>query len=60
MGKLCSKGVQSTSSDIEQAKPIAIPQEKEITVPSYKSDGAKFFEGQEKKYNYFSKIFFQD
>ena len=60
MGKLCSKETQSISSDIEQAKPIAIPQEKEITVPSYKSDGDKFFEGQEKKYNYFAKIFFQD
>ena len=53
MGKLCSKGVQTENANL-------IPQEKEISIPTYKSDGDKFFEFQEKKYNYLTKIFFQD
>ena len=52
MGKLCSKGVQTDS--------MLIPQENEVSIPSYKSDGDKFFESQEKKFNFLNKILFQD
>ena len=52
MGKLCSKQTQTVSNLIET--------EKEISVHSYKSDGDPYYEGQEKKYNFFSKINFAD
>ena len=52
MGKLCSKEVQVTSNKIET--------EKEITLPSYKSDADKDYELQENKYNYFRKLNFGD
>lgn len=53
MGKLCSKGAQTETS-------LLVPQEEEISIPSYKSDADKLLEAQEKKYNYLSKILFQD
>ena len=55
MGKLCSKQIQSS---LEQVN--GIPQEKEITIPLYKSDADKYFEINEKKYNYLTKINFVD
>ena len=53
MGSLCGKKAQSEVS-------MLIPQEAEITIPSYKSDGDKIFELQEKKFNHLTKILFQD
>ena len=53
MGKLCSKEAQTD-------KAISIPQENEISIPTYKSDGDKYFEYQEKKYNLLTKILFQE
>ena len=61
MGKLCSKGAQS-SAIIESSStaPILIPQEKEIKINSYSSEADKYYECQEKKFNYLTKIKFQD
>ena len=53
MGSLCGKKAQS---DV----PNLVPQEAEITIPVYKSDGDKIFELQEKKFNQLTKILFQD
>ena len=53
MGKLCSKGAQSIDSSF-------IPQEDEVNIPSYKNVDDKYYEALEKKYNYLSKILFQD
>ena len=55
MGKLCSKQTQSSSEQVN-----GIPQEKEIIIPLYKSDADKYFEINEKKYNYLTKINFVD
>jgi hypothetical protein len=52
MGKLCSKQTQTVSNLIET--------EKEISVPTYKSDADKYYELQENKYNLFRKINFAD
>lgn len=52
MGQLCSKQTQTTSTLIET--------EKEVELRSYKSDGDKFYELLENKYNYFRKINFAD
>lgn len=52
MGKLCSKQTQTTSNLIET--------EKEVSLPSYKSDADKFYELQENKYNYFRKLNYAD
>ena len=52
MGQLCGKKAQATSNLIET--------EKEITLPSYKSDGDKYYDLQENKYNFFRKINFED
>ena len=52
MGKLCSKESQSTINLVQQ--------EKEVSIASYKSDSDKFYELQEKKYNYLNKIDFVD
>lgn len=52
MGKLCSKKSQTIQ--------ILVPQEKEISLPSYISEGDKYYELLEKKYNYLCKMFFQD
>ena len=52
MGKLCSKEAQTESN--------LIPQENDISIPLYKSDGDKFFEKPEKKFNYMTKIPFKD
>ncbi len=52
MGKLCSKQTQTTSNLIET--------EKEVSLPSYKSDADKFYELQESKYNYFRKLNYAD
>lgn len=54
MGKLCTKEVQS----VEKA-PL-LPQETEITVPTYKNESDKLYEPIEKKFNYLRKIPFQD
>ena len=62
MGKLCSKEAQSSSS-IESSNttaPVLIPQEKEIKINTYSSEADKYYEGQEKKFNYLTKIRFQD
>ena len=53
MGSLCGKKAQSEISMI-------VPQEAEVTIPTYKSDGDKMFELQEKKFNHLTKILFQD
>ena len=53
MGKLCSK---ETQSDVK----ILVPLENEVSIPKYTSDGDKFYEKQEKKYNYLTKVLFQD
>ena len=52
MGKLCSKETQSIQNLVQQ--------EKEISLPSYKTDSDKYYDLQEKKYNYFHKMLFQD
>ena len=52
MGKLCSKESQSTINLVQQ--------EKEVSIASYKSDSDKYYELQEKKYNYLNKIDFVD
>lgn len=52
MGQLCGKKAQATSNLIET--------EKEITLPSYKSDGDKYYDLQENKYNFLRKINFED
>ena len=52
MGQLCAKKTQSTSNLIET--------EKEISLPSYKSDGDKYYESQENKFNFFRKLNFAD
>ena len=52
MGKLCSKQSQSIQNLVQQ--------EKEISLPTYKSVADKYYELQEKKYNYFHKMLFQD
>ena len=52
MGQLCAKKTQSTSNMIET--------EKEISLPSYKSDGDKYYESQENKFNFFRKLNFAD
>lgn len=54
MGKLCTKEAQS----VEKA-PL-LPQETEITVPTYKNESDKLYEPIEKKFNYLRKIPFQD
>lgn len=53
MGKLCSKQVQSNSSTL-------IETEKEVTIPSFKSNPDKFYDLQENKFNYLHKINFAD
>ena len=53
MGKLCTKEAQSDER-------ILVPQENEVSVPKYQSDGDKYYEKQEKKYNYLTKMLFQD
>ncbi len=53
MGSLCGKKAQSEES-------MLVPQEAEITIPVYKSEGDKMFELQEKKFNQLTKILFQD
>ena len=53
MGNLCKKTIQTDSI-------MLIPQENEVSIPTYKSEGDIFFEAQEKKYNYLTKILFQD
>jgi hypothetical protein len=52
MGSLCGKKQQTTSNLIET--------EKEVSIPTYKSDADKYYDGQENKYNYFKKINFAD
>ena len=52
MGKLCSKQVQTTSSQIES--------EQEVSICSYKSGGDEALKLQENKFNYLSKINFAD
>ena len=52
MGQLCSKQTQTTSTLIET--------EKEVDLRSYKSDGDKFYDLLENKYNYLRKINFAD
>lgn len=52
MGQLCSKKNQSVSKLIET--------ENEISLHSYKYDGDKYYELQEKKYNCFRKLIFGD
>ena len=52
MGQLCAKKTQSTSNLIET--------EKELSLPSYKSDGDKTYELQENKFNLFRKLNFAD
>ena len=52
MGQLCSKQTQTTSTLIET--------EKEVDLRTYKSDGDKFYELLENKYNYLRKINFAD
>ena len=53
MGKLCTKEAQSDER-------ILVPQENEVSIPKYQSDGDKYYEKQEKKYNYLTKMLFQD
>ena len=53
MGSLCGKKSQSETV-------MLIPQENEVKIPVYKSDGDKIFELQEKKFNHLTKILFQD
>ena len=61
MGKLCSKSSQSLSGlESSEATAPLIPQEKEIKIPSYSSEADKYYECQEKKFNYLTKILFQD
>ena len=45
MGSLCGKKSQSETV-------MLIPQENEVKIPVYKSDGDKIFELQEKKFNH--------
>ena len=52
MGKLCSKQVQTTSSQIES--------EQEVSICSYKSGGDEALKLQENKFNYLNKINFAD
>ena len=52
MGKLCSKQVQTTSSQIES--------EQEVSICSYKSASDDALKLQENKFNYLSKINFAD
>ena len=61
MGKLCSKEVQAVppSDSIDVIEPL-IPQEKEVKIPSYSSEADKYYEKQEKKFNYLTKIPFKD
>ena len=56
MGKLCSLCSKEAQSDTSKL----IPQETELSIPTYKSDGDKYFEGQEKKFNLLKKMLFQD
>jgi hypothetical protein len=56
MGNLCSKGAQST----EASAPVLIPQEKDIKITTYSSEADKYYECQEKKFNYLTKIKFKD
>lgn len=64
MGKLCSKETQSSSaiesSNTKTSAPPLIPQEKEVKIPSYSSEADKYYECQEKKFNYLNKLKFQD
>ena len=53
MGKLCSKSSQSVSSAM-------IETEKEVNLPSYKSESDKYFELIENKFNYLRKLPFID
>ena len=53
MGKLCSREVQSETSEL-------LPQEGEVSIPTYKSDGDKYFEGQEKKFNLLKNMPYED
>ena len=52
MGKLCSKETQITSSLVQE--------EKEVSVPTYKSKADTYFQLIEYKFNYFHKMLFQD
>jgi hypothetical protein len=52
MGSLCGKKEQTPSNLIET--------EKEVTIPTYKSDADKYYDAQENKFNYFKKINFAD
>ena len=56
MGKLCSKETQSP----QISTPVLIPQEKDIKISKYSSEADKYYECQEKKFNYLTKINFQD
>ena len=56
MGKLCSKETQSP----QISTPVLIPQEIDIKIPKYSSEADKYYECQEKKFNYLTKINFQD
>ena len=58
MGKICSICSKKVQTSVEQVN--AIFEEKEIKIPSYESNGDKYFQDQEKKYNYLSKIIFKD
>lgn len=53
MGKLCFKSNQTVSSAM-------IETEKEVNLPSYKSEGDKYFELIEYKFNYLRKLAFVD
>ena len=52
MGNLCSKKVQEIRNLVEI--------EREITLPSYKTEADKEYDLQENKYNYFRRMLFQD
>ena len=53
MGKLCSKSTQTVSSAM-------IETEKEVSLPSYKSEADSYFQLIENKYNYLRKLSFVD
>ena len=67
MGKLCSKGAQTSTTTAKEEKtnpdptnPSLIEEEKEITGIDYKSKADEVYDLQETKYNYFQKINFAD
>lgn len=67
MGKLCSKGAQTSTTTAKEEKtnpdptnPSLIEEEKEIPGIDYKSKADEVYDLQETKYNYFQKINFAD